>query len=205
MLLTEKRSLNAHFAFKGFSYIVDMSFNNILTILEVLDDQELDSLDKAQLVMYLITGDEQFEDPDFFTDPESATFVEEFITTFFEEMVNTDSIENVQPTDLLGNPLPQAEKDQDKTFDFSYDAGFIYASFMQAYQMDLYEQHGKLHWEVFISLFNSLPADTMIMTVIDIRSREIPTGKGSEEQASKLREAKEKYRLPDYILETGGE
>ena len=207
MLLTDKKPLNAHFAFKGFSFIVDMSFNNILTVLEVLNDKDLNNLDKAKLTMYLITGDEQFEDDDWFTEESNVEFVEEFITTFFDEMVNVDNTEDYVPTDLLGNPLPVVDEDDEpeKSFDFSYDAGFIYASFMQVYNMDLYEQHGKLHWEVFISLFNSLPSDSMIMNVIDIRTREIPTGKGTEEQANSIRKAKAKYALPEHILHTGGE
>ena len=203
MLLTEKKPLNTHFSFRGFNCLIDMSFNNILTVLEVLNDNDLTSVDKAQLVLYLLTGDEIFEAEDFFSHQENVDFAEGFIRTFFKEFIENEQMEHAVPKDIMGNPLPQETKE--KSFDFSYDAGYIYSSFMQAYNMDLYEQHDKLHWEVFISLFNSLPADTMIMHVIDIRTREIPTGKGSEEQASALREAKAKYALPDYILNNGGE
>ena len=203
MLLTDKKPLNAHFSFQGFNCLIDMSFDNILTVLEVLNDQDLLNSEKAQLILYLLTGDEVFEADDFLLNDDNVEFAEGFIREFFKTFMESEQMEQAVPKDIMGNPLPREEKE--KSFDFSYDAGYIYASFMQAYQMDLYEQHGKLHWEVFLALFNSLPADTMIMHVIDIRTRDIPTGKRDEEQARALREAKSKYALPEYLLESGGE
>ena len=41
-------------------------------------------------------------------------------------------------------------------FDFVQDAGYIYASFLSDYGLDLYEQQGRLHWWAFIQLFRGL-------------------------------------------------
>ena len=61
-----------------------------------------------------------------------------------------------------------------RSFDFQQDAQLIYASFYQAYGMDLFEQQGKLHWWSFMALLNGLPSDTKLSEVISIRTRPIP-------------------------------
>lgn len=197
MLLTEKRPLQTPFVFGGRSFIIDMSFDNILTVFEILDDDDLSELDKAKLVMYILTDDDMFEDDSFMTTEEDIEFAEGFLDKVFNELI-VDKQEKVVPTDILGNPLPiKEEEKKNKTFDFIHDAKYIFSSFMQAYQMNLYDYHGKLHWEVFLALFNGLPAETIMMKIIDIRERPIPTGKGSKEAAKELREAKERFKLPD--------
>ena len=61
-----------------------------------------------------------------------------------------------------------------KTFDFTQDSGYIYASFLQAYGIDLFKMRGRLHWWAFVQLFNALPDNTRMAQVISIRARDIP-------------------------------
>lgn len=200
MLLTEKNPLKTPYVFGGLSFFIDMSFNNILTVFEVLDDKELNEVDRAKLVMFILTDDQMFEDDEFMTTEEDIEFAEGFLEAVFNELI-VDKGEEVVQTDVLGNPLPVKNEEKKKTFDFVHDAAYIFASFMQAYNMNLHEQHNKLHWEVFLALFNGLPSETIMMKIIDIRERPIPTGKGSKEQAKELREAKERFALPDTELD----
>ena len=77
---------------------------------------------------------------------------------------------------LLGHPT--AEQGQ-KSFDFDQDAEYIYASFMQAYGIDLLERldidgQKPMHWLEFMALFSSLPEDTRMAQIIAIRTRELP-------------------------------
>lgn len=197
MLLTEKRPLKTPYVFGGRSFLIDMAFNNILTVFEILDDKELSEVDKAKLVLFILTDDEMFEDDSFMTTEEDIEFAEGFLESVFTNLI-IDKNEEVVATDVLGNPLPtKANEPKKKTFDFIHDANYIFASFMQAYQMNLYDYHDKLHWEVFIGLFNGLPAETIMMKIIDIREKPIPTGKNSKESAKELREAKARFKLPD--------
>lgn len=59
-------------------------------------------------------------------------------------------------------------------FDFAQDAPYIYASFRQAYNIDLFEQQGKMHWWTFMALLTGLPSNTKFCEVVSIRTRPIP-------------------------------
>ena len=53
-----------------------------------------------------------------------------------------------------------------------HDGAYIFASFMQAYRIDLIEEIGKLHWKKFNALIVGLPEGTKFVEVIKIRSYE---------------------------------
>lgn len=198
MLLTEKRPLKTPFVFGGRSFIIDTAFNNVLSVLEVLDDAELTKVDRAMMALYFLTGEEEFSDPRNVKSRDYANWIEELLKTIFDEVVVEESVQKAVPTDILGNPLPIKEaEDEESSFDFKHDGGYIYSSFMQAYRIDLYEQHDKMNWETFLALFNGLPGETIMAKVIDIRKREMPTGKGSQKEAEELREAKRHFALPE--------
>lgn len=77
-----------------------------------------------------------------------------------------------------------------KPFDYAQDAPYIYAAFRQVYGIDLYNERGRLHWQAFVAMFLSLPADTRIMEIISIRTRKIPrpTQYNAEERAELMRQ-----------------
>lgn len=78
-----------------------------------------------------------------------------------------------------------------KVFDFVQDAPYIYAAFRQAYRVDLYREHGRLHWWAFLALFQALPEDTRMREIISIRSRPIPRANGhNSSQIAALMQAK---------------
>lgn len=69
--------------------------------------------------------------------------------------------------------------DSKKHFDFEQDAEYIFASFLQAYGIDLFERldldgQKPLHWCEFMALFKALPEDTRMSQIISIRAQEIP-------------------------------
>ena len=78
---------------------------------------------------------------------------------------------------------PQIKKSPVPVLDFERDGDYIYASFMQAYQIDLIDEQGKLPWKKFLYLFNGLPADTKIKQIMRIRQMPVPeyNGKNSKE------------------------
>ena len=81
-----------------------------------------------------------------------------------------------------------------KTFDFVQDAPLIYAAFMQAYHIDLYNE--RLHWWKFIALLNALPSSTRFAEVVGIRTRPVPKAtKHNQEQIGELMKAKAQYAL----------
>lgn len=97
---------------------------------------------------------------------------------------------------------PQIKKSPFPVLDFEKDGDYIYASFMQAYRIDLIEEQGRLPWKKFLYLFNGLPADTKIKQIMRIRQMPIPeyNGKNSKE-IQEINEMKSYYALP---VEGGG-
>lgn len=197
MLLTKKPPLHSQFEYKGVNFCIDLSFNNILSVFEILGDEDLSKIDKLYISLYYLTGESGFksytDDSNMITD-ESIKSNSKLLNAIFEHYLKSDKADYVE-TDIAGNPLPQVEE-KERNFSFIHDASFIYASFIQAYRINLYEQHDKMSWKEFMALFDGLPNDTKIMRVIEIRTAKIPTGKGTEEQAKELRKAKRFYALP---------
>lgn len=74
-----------------------------------------------------------------------------------------------------------------KLFDFNADAGRLYASFLQAYGIDL--RKTEMHWWLFLELFRGLPEDTILMKVIETRGKVAPKYADAEYK-SNLRKAK---------------
>ena len=73
---------------------------------------------------------------------------------------------------------PQIKKSPVPVLDFKRDGDYIYASFMQAYRIDLIDEQGKLPWKKFLYLFNGLPADTKIKQIMQIRQMPVPEYNG---------------------------
>lgn len=92
---------------------------------------------------------------------------------------------------------PQIKKSPFPVLDFEKDGDYIYASFMQAYKIDLIEEQGRLPWKKFLYLFNGLPADTKIKQIMRIRQMPVPeyNGKNSKE-IQEINEMKSYYTLP---------
>lgn len=84
-----------------------------------------------------------------------------------------------------------------RTVDLIADFDLIYASFMQAYHIDLYEQRGLLSWPRFFDLFQGLPEDTKIREVMGISGRDIPSPtKYNQKTIQNLIELKQYWALP---------
>lgn len=89
-----------------------------------------------------------------------------------------------------------------RVVDFNLDGEYIYASFLQAYGIDLLEEQGRLHWKKFIALFEGLPEGTKIREIMKIRGTELPAPtRYNQKQRQHLMELKAYYALP---VEGGG-
>ena len=85
-----------------------------------------------------------------------------------------------------------------KAIDYEKDASLIYAAFMQAYSIDLFEMRGKLHWIKFMMLLNNLPEDTKLSKVIGYRTTAIPPrNKHNKNEVDHAIKMKNIYRLEE--------
>lgn len=172
----------------GKAYELDMSFDNILRLLDLIQDKTIDDVTKvgAGLIMLINENLKHYG-----VETRANIFVE-----LFKKAVGTDEPEE-QNVDLEGNPMPDIPDSDKKVYDLVQDVDYIYASFMHTYGIDLFEQQGKLHWKKFKALLNGLGEDTIFSRVIGIRTAEMPSGKGMAKERERLRKLKRKYALKD--------
>lgn len=174
------------------TYELDMSFNNILILFDLLQDKTIDDVTKVKKGLFLLIEDELEE---YGIEERAKIFVETFKSVVGES-------EKKQLVDLDGNPMPDISEDDKKAFDLAQDAEYIYASFMHTYGIDLFEMQGKLHWKKFKALLNGLSEDSIFSRVVGIRTAELPTGKGMAKERERLRKLKQKFALEDDEDET---
>ena len=96
------RLLNAY-VYNGVEYRIDMTFDNVLDIFDVLADDDLSDFEKANLgLLYLFDGEH--------LDPERATIApEDAVETWNDIFENYISVadKEVVDYDLQGNPMPK--------------------------------------------------------------------------------------------------
>lgn len=79
-------------------------------------------------------------------------------------------------------------------FDFTQDAGEIYAGFRQAYGIDLFTE--RLTWFEFIELFSCLPENTRMAQIISIRAKKMPAPtRYNQAERANLMKLKNAYAL----------
>lgn len=169
----------------GKTYELDMSFDNVLRLLDMLNDEELDDATQVNLGIEMLIGEQLKID---------MQTKEKILSEIFSETIGKDAKENVK-RDILGNPMPTSEEEKENPFSFKQDGEYIYASFMQDYGIDLIEQQGKMHWSKFKALLSGLRDDTKFKEVLKIRTTELPSGKGTEKERERLKKLKEIYKL----------
>ncbi|MEM5012063.1 Gp15 family bacteriophage protein [Niallia taxi] len=163
--------------YKGHKLYVNLAFDIVLRAYELMEDKHFNNLDKVLIFfdMFIVNRNSdsslfKFEDKN------------KIVKTIFEQ--------------LLGFNKKGEESSSKKSYDLSKDAPYIYASFLQDYHIDLFEMQGKLHWDKFLSLLNSLSKDTKLVEVINIREQEVPAPtKHNSRERQRILELKRIYRL----------
>lgn len=176
--LTETVDIN------GKEYELNLAFDNVLRLIDMLNDKELSDFEQIEIGLEMIIGDSLVD--------YNIEKKEEIFYSIFKETIGKDTEEG-QPVDIEGNPMPQ--KKEKETYDLKQDAEYIYASFMSDYGIDLFEQQGKLHWYKFKALLGGLTDGSKFLRVIEIRTAELPKGKGTEKQRKQMLELKRIYAL----------
>ena len=174
------------FSFCEKDYPIDLAFDNVLDVFDVLSDSALFKEQKIQLVIELLVGETEL-------DILQKLEMWEFIRSEFILLGENNQLE----TDELGNVLPA--KTKKKSLDIVHDAKYIYASFRQI-GINLFAEQGKLSWQEFQALLESLPDDTIVQRIIQIRNWEPQKGMDAKEK-KKMRELQRKYALPNTLRE----
>lgn len=175
---------------------LNLSFDNVLRLFEMWRDEDVPEFVKPHFGIRILTG-ETLED---FTVEEMS----EVFNEVFEEHISLSTVEdNHVEYDLAGNPMKTTAsngKQEQAPYDIRYDGDYIYASFLQAYNIDLFDVQGELHWKKFNALLSGLPEGTKFMEVIKIRKWKPQKGDSSEYK-EEMRRLQKDYALPYEIIE----
>lgn len=171
-------------------YHLSVSFDNVLKLIDMTRDTSLAPNYRVILGIKMLFG----KNTDLLQKYNFQELNQIFLDVF-KIYVNQGKEPEIKK-DLAGNPLPpEFQKDKESSYSLKYDAEYIYASFMQAYGIDLIEEQGELHWFKFQALLAGLPEDTKFRQVVSIRLWKKPSKSDTEE--SQMRELQEIYKLPD--------
>lgn len=195
-MLDLSRKLTDKLVIDDKEFPLNLSFDNVLRLFEMWRDEDVPEFVKPHFGIRILT-DETLED---FTVEEMA----EIFNEVFEEHISLSEVEdNHIEYDLAGNPMKTTAsngKQEQAPYDIRYDGDYIYASFLQAYGIDLFDVQGKLHWKKFNALLSGLPEGTKFMEVVKIRKWKPQKG-DSAEYKEEMRRLQKDYALPYEIIE----
>lgn len=195
-MLDLSRKLTDKLVIDDEEFPLNLSFDNVLRLFEMWRDEDVPEYVKPHFGIRILTG-ETLED---FTVEEMS----EVFNEVFEEHISLSTVEdNHVEYDLAGNPMKTTAnngKQEQAPYDIRYDGDYIYASFLQAYGIDLFDVQGKLHWKKFNALLSGLPEGTKFMEVIKIRKWK-PQNGDSTEYKEEMRKLQKDYALPYEIIE----
>ncbi|EGL4172628.1 hypothetical protein D7094_04380 [Listeria monocytogenes] len=199
-MLSLADGINDIYVYENEDYQLDLTFDNVLRVLELNGDTRLEGYFRVNLAIEVLfenkTPWSQLDEDNPYQSIQEKSLV---LLDIFENYIVKDDAKGIQ-YDIDGNKMPVATgegEEEQACYSLTQDSDYIYASFLQDYNIDLIDVRGKLHWYKFRALFDSLRDDTAIKSIMNIRQTELPTGKGSEKEREALIKLKNHYKLQD--------
>ncbi|HBI7313912.1 TPA: bacteriophage Gp15 family protein [Listeria monocytogenes] len=199
-MLSLADGINDIYVYQNVDYQLDLTFDNVLRVIELTEDNHLTNDFRVNLAIEVLFESEapwlQFDEDNPYQSIQEKILV---LLDIFENYIVKDDAKGIQ-YDIDGNKMPVATgegEEEQAYYSLTQDSDYIYASFLQDYNIDLIDVRGKLHWYKFRALFDSLRDDTAIKSIMNIRQTELPTGKGSEKEREALIKLKNHYKLKD--------
>jgi hypothetical protein len=211
-MLDLSRKLTDKLVIDDKEYALDLSFDNVLKMFEMMRDEDIPEYIKPHfairmLISKSLAGNTREEKAESFNNDFENYSIEEMSKVFksvFEEHISLSDVkDNHVEYDLAGNPMKTTASDDTKQrapYDIRYDGDYIYSSFLQAYGIDLFDVQGELHWRKFNALLSGLPEGTKLMEVIKIRKWKPQKGDSSEYK-EEMRRLQKDYALPNDVIE----
>ncbi|MDA2508276.1 Gp15 family bacteriophage protein [Bacillus cereus] len=177
----------------GTAIELNLSFDNVLKLMELFDDQNVPDQIKPNLALNMLIVDSSL------LVQLSSSKKEKLLIDVFKDKLNIDLSQSNKK-----NEMTESANDEDSDYpdipvvNFTIDAERIYASFLYDYGINLFEQQGKLQWDEFLALFNNLSEKTPMRTAIHYRTCEIPKkDKHNSEERKRIKKMKARYELPE--------
>lgn len=171
---------------------LDLSFDNVLDVFDVFKETA-DESQKIYAAVLLLTGEKVIDEL-------SGEEISMVLSKALDDHIKTDNSQEFVEYDLAGNPMKRVndsnDEDKNKIISLEWDAEYIWTSFIQAYNIDLHQESGILHWRKFKALLRDLPQETKIKQIIEIRSWK-PDKDTTTEERNRMAKLQEEYELPD--------
>ncbi|MES5415651.1 Gp15 family bacteriophage protein [Enterococcus mundtii] len=155
------------FFFEGNEYSVDLAFDLVLDAFDALRTSQLTDSEKAGICLDLLIGEGLY----------SENVAIGLWNALHDSLIKVEQKPFVE-YDYYGEPLKV--KEEEKLLDLDKDAEAIYASFVQAYNIDLIDQQGMLSWSKFRALLHNLPSETPLKRIMQIRAWKPGEGDSAE-------------------------
>lgn len=180
-LTDDYRVLADNFMFDGQKILVDLSFDVVLKVTELMKD---DSIGVDNQVSYALGLLLPFYSYDALKLEDRVALLEFVFSKFLGEFYNGDA-ENGDANNIF-----------ERMMDYDVDAEAIFASFFECYRVDLFEMQGKLHWRKFQAMLQFLPSESAFKEIVHYRTMEIPQkNEASDEYIRHVKKMKRLYRL----------
>lgn len=163
--------------FKGKRYRINAAFDNVLLVYKLYEEELLEPREKILQALKMLTRN-----------PFKLWLLSDMDKIELLDLITKEKI-NLPKRPRIGQPK--------KLMDFEADSDYIYASFKQAYGMDLMKERGKLGWKNFCKLLDGLPDKTKLKEVMRIRAMDVPEPtKYNQKERQNIMELKAYYALP---------
>ncbi len=162
------------YKWNGLIIEVNLAYDNVLTLLELLQDEDFKPHERLYIGFELFMDDETAERFD----------VETRVAFMVDMMRDLLELDIQKETDDMSIPA----------FDFMEDAGRIYSSFLYDYQIDLYQKQGVLSWTDFLQLLENLSEETQFQKAVGYRTMKVPRRtEYNKEDVKHIEDMKKKY------------
>lgn len=167
------RPLPCEITLNGRTYKINLSFNRVLSVLDLLKDDNWSTAEAYDVIYeWLVISPVKK-----IGIAERMAVVEKIFKDF---LVSEDSSDSKKPPVLS----------------FSQDSKYIYAAFLEAYGVNLFKEQDRLSWWEFTSLLSSLPSETRLSQIVRIRSEDVPTPNGKNQaEIDRLMKLKAEYAI----------
>ena len=135
---------------------INTDFRIALECQRIAQDDEIDDYERACGIIYKLFGSEALNDDD-------------HLKEYFDKAIKYLN---------CGKESGTIASNEEPTFDYEQDWGFVKASFMSDYKIDLDKE--KMHWWTFFDLLNGLTEHSILNRVRQIRGESLSGKKGKE-------------------------
>jgi len=153
----------------GKQYKINTDFRLALKCDEIFRNETIGDYEKTLAIIYILLGEKAL------SDHENHDAMIKLLTKYL----------------LCGKEAEELSNDKEPSMSFKQDTGYIKASFMSDYKIDL--DKTELHWWQFFDLLQGLTENSVLNRVRAIREESLSDKKGKERQ--KWEEAKKQVAL----------